>query len=148
MTARLVRLLLVFNWIRKMFCKESTVLTLDDREFGRLTYDEGDWKRNISTSCGDCILWITAPPSGPSDLQRDFLRRLLVEIPRIEIQARLFIEKNKRDQKPISLYSLSIGEDEEVRRGDFVVEFLDANADVVYVVDFREGVPKYYGEDD
>lgn len=122
---------------------------LDDPDFGTLEFERNLWTAVPPQSSFPCMVHVVAPESGPSTYQRDFACKLKAEFHRYEELGKAFVNGLRADtRKPIDIYSVEIGPDDEIRRGQFTMEYADDDAHIVYGAWFDGWMPTRYSEDD
>ena len=114
-------------------------LVIQDQVFGRLRYERGLWAFIPSTGEDGFMISVAAPSTGPSEAQRDFFTRIRSKLSEFEQRARAYIES--QDKLPagivgLSMYSVEIGDDDDVQRGRFVLEMSNNEAEIIHRVTF------------
>ena len=131
--------------------KKKPVIALQDPVFGLITYDKGIWTFLPKKPEDGFMTGVDAPEAGPSDQQRSFFSRVHSELSEYERRARDYMTSRVEQSvvvSRLSTYSVQIGDEEETRREEFVLELSDEDAFVVHRVSFRAGQPVDYGFDD
>jgi hypothetical protein len=124
---------------------------MQDPEFGTITFETGFWGCHIKSGTNEFAVWIDAPESGPSELQRQFYRQMRADLAKLQERALSFIRAKAWDPVDVTqlhIYSIQIGAEEECAKKKFVIEFADDDAHNIHVVWFEAGQPYEYGCDD
>ncbi len=131
--------------------KKMPAIERQDAVFGSITYDQGIWTFLPKQPGGWFMIGVDAPESGPSDQQRSLFSRVRSELPDYERRARDFMRpqvERSVDVSRLSTYSVQIGNDEETKEEQFVLELSDHDASIIHRVSFKSGQPIDYGFDD
>ncbi|OGV54581.1 MAG: hypothetical protein A2X49_11235 [Lentisphaerae bacterium GWF2_52_8] len=125
-------------WALKERFRER-VLT-DDALLGKLEYLDGYW---ISLSEDVFPVSIEADENGPTEEQRQFSISLKSKLPQYMEMAKVYLQENLegKDFLKHELYSVLIGTHAEIVDSAFSLEFGIANEEMIYTVDFKNGVP-------
>lgn len=129
------------------FLKKS--IKINDSVFGLIEYRDGVWIHSPPDPSG-YMLVIDAGEMGPTEIQRDFYRSVARQIATYESMAKSFLKKVDPDVdcEKLEIYSVSLGNKEELARGEFVIEFCDIDADMIHVVSFSQMKPEAYNVED
>lgn len=131
--------------------KKKPAIALDDPVFGYLTFDQGIWTFLPTKPEHGFMIGVVASEVGPSDLQRSFFSRVRSDLPEYERRARGYMQSRvdqSVDVSRLSAYSVQVGDEEETRREEFVLELSDEDAFIVHRVSFTAAQPVDYGFDD
>lgn len=123
----------------------------DDPDFGPITYHRGIWTHVPDREDFGYMISVCASKAGPSDNQRAFLRNTRDKLAQLELAAKEFINSETRgevDAAALSVYSLEIGDDEDVAADRFVLELSDADQNLIHRVTFHARQPFAYTCDD
>ena len=97
------------------------------------------------------MITIYAPKSGPTELQKDFYKRIETNLRILEDRAKEFLlNHNVRggDVSAFKIYSIEIGDEEEIRKNMYVIEFSDEDANEIYRIQFKKDLPASLAVDD
>ena len=123
---------------------------LDDPVFGRIEFRDGSWA-SVPAEAPDHRIGVDAPETGPTQSQRDFYRALSADLSSRMAECKAFIaaqEDAPSNLSDMTVYFVEIGSDEELDRGQFVIELSDEEANEIHRVGFKNGKPETYGVDD
>lgn len=124
--------------------------TRDDPVFGRIEFEDGIWS-SVPAEPLDFLMAIDAPETGPTESQRAFYLALRRELPCRVAECKAFISTHADAPSNLSgmtVYSVEIGSDEALERGQFVMELSDDQANEIHRVEFKNRKPKTYAVDD
>jgi hypothetical protein len=131
--------------------RKKLVTRMEDPVFGLITYEGGLWDIIPQEGGGNFMISIDAPPSGPSDLQRDFFQKVRSNLKKFQEQSFAFIVPRvgeSVDIRRLHVYAVEVGTEADCSRGKFVLEFADEDANEIHRVIFDAGLPVDYGCDD
>ena len=131
--------------------KKKPAIELDDPVFRHITFDRGIWTFLPTKPEDGFMIGVDAPEAGPSDQQRSLFSQVRSELPEYERRARDYMKSrvdHSVDVSRLSTYSVQVGNDDETRREEFVLELSDEDAFIVHRVSFAGGQPVDYGFDD
>lgn len=137
------------HFLRKLL-KKNPAIAVDDPVFGHITYEQGTWTFIPNPSVGGFMRTISAPESGPSQMQRDFFQMFRRTLPELEKNAREFMRSHIApgiEVSGLSVYSVEIGGDNETKQQRFIIEMSDYNAIVIHRVSFSGSEAVDYGYD-
>jgi hypothetical protein len=128
----------------------SHVRTLSDPIFGNLERDGDLWVVTPPEPDHGFMVILVADESGPSIQQQNFYQRRIANLTQHEGEAKSFIgsQNSDLDLTTLTIYALEIGTEEELDRGEFVLELSDQEAFEIHRIAFRDLVPSTYGIDD
>lgn len=132
------------EWFRNLFRENPP--TISDFVFGELTFEELFWVHYPSAP-DDLMVSIDAPEAGPSDLQREFHKNLREKLPLLKEIAKDYIQRelNRVMKIPrLSIYSVEICSDAEIKNQKFVLEMTDDEQDTIHRVTFESERPIHY----
>ena len=146
---------LVFIFVVAPICharaeKRMRRRTVNDTEFGEMTWCEGSWTLFPNGAAGFPV-YVDGPETGLSESQRACIRNLIRELPPRAAEARAFIAESPQPPPcaaELDVYAVDAGAAGEGDRGNFVIELSDGAAHEIHRVVFREGKPAEYGVDD
>jgi len=119
-------------------------LVIDDPVFGKISFDEPFWVFTPGPGPSAFTILIEAPCSGPTDVQRQFFQQVVANLADFSRRCLAFIELSADppvDMRSLSVYSVTVGSDDDCRCTTFVLEFSDEAADNVHRVQIEEGQP-------
>ena len=139
----------MFKAISKLF-RKSPVQTLSDPVFGSLERQGDSWVAIPSDPENGFMVIVEAGDSGPSIRQQRFFERTVANLTRHEAEAKSFIgpQNAELDLRSLEIYALVIGFEEELERGEFVIELSDKDAHEIHGIYFKWLIPSQYGIDD
>jgi hypothetical protein len=129
-------------------------LTREDPVFGMIEFEHGVWSAVRDNGIHAFGFTIEAPESGPSQAQQRFFCRMMQERARYEEQSKAIIVSECQsfdipvDDASLRLYVVEIGPEAEINKGNFLLEFVEADEVVVHRVEFRGDRPYSYNMDD
>ena len=135
----------LINWL---FRRSRLLLARNDPDFGKIEFIQGAWRSLPLNSSFAIMISVDAGEAGPSVQQRQLLKQLVGNLASYEAQGRAFVDQHRSDHKELVIYALEIPNDDEVSRGQFTIEYADAQADTIYRAEFVDFKPRHYGEDD
>jgi hypothetical protein len=131
--------------------KKKPVIELQDPVFGLITYIQGIWTFLPTKTEDGFMIVVDGPETGPSDQQRSFFKQLRSGLPEYERRARDYMKSRVEqsvDVSQLSTYAVQLGDDEETRAEEFLLELSDKDAFIIHRVSFRAGQAVDYGFDD
>lgn len=139
----------MFKAIAKLLGKTPRQ-TLEDPVFGNLERDGDLWVGIPSDPENGFMVFVVADESGPSIRQQRFFERIMANLTEHEGEAKSFIgpQNTELDLNSLTIYALEIGTEEELERGEFVLELSDKDAYEIHRVEFKGLIPSIYGIDD
>lgn len=136
--------------VGKLFKKEAR-LTRKDAVFGLIALGPihgVDMWCHIPSEEEDHGLSIFAPASGPTQKQQDFYSQPRRNLPAREAEAKAFVATQacaSANLSAMTVYSVGIGDDNQLASGQFAIELSDGTANKIYVVEFKNGKPENCG---
>lgn len=129
---------------------KSPLRKLSDPVFGNLEHDGDLWVAIPFDPKNGFMVIVVADESGPSIRQQRFFERIIANLTQHEGEAKSFIgpQNNELDLNSLTIYALEIGTEEELEKGEFVLELSDKDAYEIHRIEFKELVPSQYGIDD
>ncbi|MCX5658984.1 MAG: hypothetical protein NTW19_04590 [Planctomycetota bacterium] len=129
---------------RKLFGFLAASPTIADPVFGELTYSSrsGCWFREPPVDGAGFGLDVEALEAGPTQAQRDFYIEFRPQFDRYVAIAREYVRSRfpePIDSENLSVFHLSIGREEDLRRGRFALELFHGEEDLVHTVTFEGG---------
>jgi hypothetical protein len=124
---------------------------MQDPEFGTITFETGSWGCLKTVGAHDFAVWIDAPESGPTEVQRKFFRELQSNLAAYQERGLAYVKAPAHiptDVAKLHIYSIAVGTEEECAKDKFVMEFADDDAHYIHVVWFEACRPYEYGCDD
>jgi hypothetical protein len=139
------------KWLANLFQREPP-LAVDDSVFGKITFEDGYWSSETPYSPSILTVYVEAPESGPSGIQRDFFKKVMAGFREIEGAGRSFVDAHRNTNVPLNVYTLHINSDDGCSSGTFDIEYTDKEtdkeADTIYIAFFVNWKPTHYGEND
>jgi len=123
-------------------------MTRDDPDFGVITFEQGLWCSIPPASPYPFMLTVDAGGDGPSEHQRQFLRKLMSDFSSHQSKGLAFVDLHRSDAGELSVYLLEIPNDGELSCGNFTIEYADVQAETIHRAEFVEFEPTRYGADD
>ena len=140
--------------LSKLFRKKQKI-QINDPVFGLLENEQYKNKISIWSQIdieqNGFFVSIEAPLTGPSQSQREFYIKLKPTITEREIECKKFIrlQPDAPDNiENLSIYSIFIGPDEELNKGQFTIELADDDAFEINYVEYVNWHPQIYGASD
>lgn len=125
-------------------------MEIDGWIFDRATFKRGVWTFIPKRSEGGIMVSAIAGEAGPTVAQREFFQSVWSRLPEFEQRARACIDSQfppPMDAVGLSAYAIVIGDEDDVRRREFVLEMTDHNAHIIHRVSFSGEEPVNYGFD-